>query len=120
MVLSYRLFCLWQKAIYPCIDRVKKKLGISDEVKTLEKRYTELFRGAKNRVDNSDTVKYNGDETQYAYNPDSKKRAGWGNGSGYLIRHFSGKINFDYAEMYISDEELAVITSSVKTGVGEY
>lgn len=38
-----------------------------DEVKTFEKRYTELFREAKNRVDNSDTVKYNGDETQDSY-----------------------------------------------------
>ena len=45
-----------------------KKFGISDEVKTLEKRYAELFREAKNRVDNSDTVEYNRGETQYAYN----------------------------------------------------
>ena len=67
MVLSYRLFCLWPKAIYPCIDWVKKKLGISDKVKTLEKRYAELFRGAKNRVDNVFDVGYNDDDTQNAY-----------------------------------------------------
>ena len=39
-------------------------------------------------------------------------------GSDYLIRHFSGKVNVDYSEIYVSDEELATISSSVKTGYG--
>ena len=39
-------------------------------------------------------------------------------GADYLIYNFSGKINVDYAEVYISDEELAIIASSIKTGWG--
>jgi hypothetical protein len=35
-----------------------------------------------------------------------------------LIRNFSSKINFSYVDFYISDEELAIIASSVKTGWG--
>jgi len=39
-------------------------------------------------------------------------------GADYLTRHFSGKINVDYSEIYVSDEELGIISSSVKTGYG--
>ena len=39
-------------------------------------------------------------------------------GADHLIHHFSGKINFDYSEIYLSDEELAIIASSIKTGWG--
>ena len=50
-----------------------KKFGISDEVKTLEKRYAEVFKEAKNRVDNVSDVRYN-DDTQNAYTTKNKQR----------------------------------------------
>ena len=40
-------------------------------------------------------------------------------GADHLIRHFSGKINFDYEDIYLSDQELAIISSSIKTGWGK-
>ena len=39
-------------------------------------------------------------------------------GADYLIRHFSGKVNVNYSQIYVSNEEIAIISSSVKTGWG--
>jgi hypothetical protein len=39
-------------------------------------------------------------------------------GSEYLTYHFSGKVNVDYSKIYVSDQELAIISYAVKTGWG--
>jgi len=40
-------------------------------------------------------------------------------GTDFLIRNFSGAVNVDYTKLYLSDQELAVISHSIKSGNGK-
>ncbi len=113
----------FEEFIRDFIDWIKSKFGKIDEVAMLERKYAKLFKDAvkshpsESDIDNAVNVEYN-DGTSYSYTSAKKSRKGWGNGADYLIKHFTGKINFDYADMYISDQELAIISHSIKTGWG--
>ena len=93
-------------------DDIAAKLADKSEAGLIP-RFIKAVNG-KNTLDNSNDAEYN-EDTSYSYTP---KKKDWGNGSDYLIRNFIGKINFSYSDFYISDQELAIISHSIKTGWG--